>query len=209
MNYVVVAYYTYDTLYEDKVKTLQASLESFAIPNVIEGISNLGSWNKNTCHKPTFIKHMMIKYRDKNIVYVDCDAEFFRYPILFDTLDCNIGVHVFDRLLYRRKGVEGTEVLSGTIFLKNNQEVFDLVSNWEAECKRNPSVWDQKSLQKILRKKGDNYYYNLPPEYCKIFDRMTDVSDPVIVHYQCSRIVRKNKGSLISDSMEQPSLSKS
>jgi len=191
MNYIIIGYYTIDTIYESAAKIFIKSLESLGIPHDIQGTPILGDWYKNTCYKPTFIKHMMIKHKGINVVYVDCDAEFLKYPVLFDTLDCNVGVYVFDRSCYR-KSAHGFEVLSGTVFLKNNQEVFDMVSRWEQECKDNPNVWDQKSLEKVI---GDDYY-TLPGEYCKIFDRMDHITDPIIVHYQASRQVRKNKGLL-------------
>jgi len=191
MNYIVVAYYTKKTLYESMSKILVKSLERFKIPYYIEGIDSLGDWFKNTGYKPIFIKTMLKKFPDKNIVYVDCDAEFLEYPKLFEDLDCNIAVHLLNRTSFR-KYCKGTEILSGTIFLKNNDEVYNLVEKWEQECLKNPTVWDQKSLENIL---GDSFY-NLPVEYCKIFDMNEKVKNPVIVHYQASRLVRRNRGKL-------------
>ena len=130
---------------------------------------------------------MLEKFPDLNIIYVDCDAEFFAFPELFYTFVGNVGVYLFDRSCYS-VSAKGFEVLSGTIFLRNNVEVKQMVEDWEAECKNNPNVWDQKSLQKVL---GDNYE-KLPGEYCKIFDRMEWITSPVIIHYQASREVRKN-----------------
>lgn len=196
MNYIVIGYYTVDTIYESAAKILIKSLESLDIPHHIQGIPILGDWYANTCYKPTFIKYMMEKHKPKSVIYVDCDAEFLRYPDLFENWSTlayiDVGVYVFDRSCYR-KSAHGFEVLSGTIFLKNNKKVLNMVTEWEQECKNNPNVWDQKSLEKVL--KGD--YHILPGEYCKIFDRMEHIKDPVIVHYQASRFVRKNKGSLI------------
>ncbi|MEK0346452.1 MAG: putative nucleotide-diphospho-sugar transferase [Nitrosopumilus sp.] len=192
MNYIIVGYYTKDTIYEEKAQTFVKSLNKFAIPHDIVGIDNRGDWYKNTVYKPTFLKKMLCKHFPTSIVYVDVDAEFMKYPELFDTLDCNIGAHEFDRSCYR-KSDKGKEMLSGTIFLKNNDEVYDVVEKWEAECKANPRRWDQKSLEIVV----NNDYYRLPGEYCKIWDRWSDViTDPVIVHYQASRIVRKNGGKL-------------
>lgn len=192
MNYIVVGYYTVDTLYQDKAQVLKESLARFNVPHDIIGVKNLGDWYKNTCYKPTFLKEMLCKHYPLPIIYVDVDAEFMAYPDLFDTFEGDIGVYVFDRSEYR-KSAHGFEVLSGTIFLRNNDKVFDIVEKWEIECKANPRVWDQKSLEKVL----DGHYSLLPGEYCKIFDRMSFIIEPIIVHYQASREVRKNKGKLI------------
>ena len=187
--FIVVAYYTLDTIYEEKVQVLIDSLEKFKIPYYIKPIKNLGSWYKNTGYKPTFLKEMLKKFPDDNIVYIDADAEFFAYPNLFETLDCNVGVHHFDLSLHGNRTLIGFDVLSGTIFLKNNEEVYNIVTNWENECKKKPHVWDQRHLEKVL---GGNFY-NLPYEYCAIFNLMSHIKNPIIVHYQCSREIRKKK----------------
>lgn len=188
MNFIIVAYYTRDTIYEQQARRLAESLNKFKVPYDIWAVDNQGTWLKNTGYKPTFIKQMLNKHKPTNIVYVDADAEFKKYPILFETFEGDIGVYVFDRSEYKRsKG--GIEVLSGTIFLKNNDRVLDIVEQWEAYHKMHITQWDQKSLEHVL--KGD--YSLLPGEYCKIFDRMSKVIDPVIVHYQASRLIRRQR----------------
>lgn len=186
-DFIVVGYYTKDTLYEARAATLQKSLEKYKVPFYLERIDDLGGWYANTCYKPTFLKEMLEKFSDHNIIYVDCDAEFFAFPELFNSFEGNIGVYLFDRSCYS-KSAKGFEILSGTIFLRNNTEVKQMVEDWEQECKSHPNVWDQKSLEKVL---GDNYE-KLPGEYCKIFDRMEWITSPIIVHYQASREVRRN-----------------
>jgi hypothetical protein len=186
MNYVIVGYYTRNTLYEEKARVLIQSMERFEIPHDIVAIDSFGTWWQNTGYKPTFLLEMLDKHSPTSIVYVDCDAEFMRYPDLFDTLDCDVGVYVFDRSCYTRSH-KGTEVLSGTIFLKSNTKVRALLEKWIRACRASPKVWDQKLLEKVL----EGQFFTLPGEYCKIFDRMDHITNPVIVHYQASREVRK------------------
>ncbi len=192
MKFIIIGYYTRNTFYEDHAQIFINSMKRLSIPYYIEAINDLGGWHKNVNYKPTFIKNMMKKFPDCNIIYVDVDAEFLAYPILFDELDCDIAVHYFDRRHHPKITKEAYEVLSGTIFLKNIQSVYKLVERWEEECKRSPRVWDQKSLEKILQ--GD--FYHLPAEYCKIFNLMPRIKSPVIVHYQASRQIRKNRGKI-------------
>lgn len=190
--FIVVGYYTKDTLYEQQAERFMASLLEYKIPCHVKAIDNLGDWHKNTSYKPTFIRECMAIFPDLDIVYVDCDAEFMSYPDLFDTLDCNIAVHYFDRKHHGRH-CSGFEILSGTIFLKNNNEMRALVEKWEARCKHRPYIWDQKNLAAVIGKD----YYNLPEEYCTINITMGHVKEPVIVHYQASRLVRANKMKLV------------
>lgn len=191
-SWIVVGYYTKNTAYVQHADKFVTSLKVHGIPYYVEGVNDLGNWYKNTNYKPTFLKRMLDKFHDLDVVYVDCDAEFKRYPVLFDELTCdvnvNVAVHEFDLRSWGRRQT-GTEVLSGTIFLKNNETVHKLVEDWEQECQENSRVWDQKSLEKVLA----GNYYRLPEEYCKIFDVMRRIKDPVIVHYQASRVERKGK----------------
>lgn len=196
MKFIVIGYYTRNTFYEDHARVFVQSMEGLNIPFYVEPIDDLGGWHKNTAYKPTFIKRMLQKFPDCNLVYNDVDAEFLAFPKLFEDLDCNIAVHRFDRRNHPQVKKEGYEILSGTIFLKNCPEVFVLVERWEAECKKRPKVWDQKSLAKILQ----DDFYNLPPQYCKIFDVMKHVKDAVIIHYQASREWRKRKSLLVVSS---------
>ena len=188
--WIVVGYFTKNTLYEARVKNLITTLNLNKILHYIQPIDNLGSWYKNTNYKPAFLKGMLKEFQGLDVIYVDVDARFMGYPILFDTLDCDIAVHEFDRSNWPRGG--GTEVLSGTIFLRNNERVFNLVERWEEQCRKNPKVWDQKSLEKILA----GNFYRLPGEYCCIFKVMRSIKDTIIIQYQASRNVRKNKGRL-------------
>jgi len=193
MGFIIVGYYTRNTLYENSARIFIKSLERHGIPHYIEGVDNLGSWYKNTSYKPTFLLRMMEKFPDQCIVYVDVDAEFLSYPKLFDNYSTltyvDIAVYVFDRSCYT-KSAGGFEVLSGTIFLKNNKKVRDIVKKWEELQAKSPGVWDQKTLEKVLNGK----YTTMPGEYCKIFDRMQNITDPVIVHYQHSRRVKSKHG---------------
>jgi hypothetical protein len=189
--YIVVAFYTEGTLYQSKSEILRRSLERFNVLYYIQSVPNLGSWEKNTSYKPTFLKQMIEKFPE-DIVYVDVDAEFQKYPKLFDTfgatMKTSFGVYVFDRSCYT-KSVGGTEVLSGTIYIKNTDEARRVLNQWEERTQRLIKEWDQKSLEYIL----DGRYDLLPGEYCKIFDRTPEVTDPVIVHFQASREVRREE----------------
>ena len=134
---------------------------------------------------------MLNKFPDKNIIWIDCDAELKRYPALFDELDCDVAAHEFRRGLYQPRHKDTPpELLSGTLFLRNNEKVREIVKKWIQECSENPRVWDQKSLAKVLH--GE--YTRLPAAYCCIDKIMRKVQNPVILHYQASRRVRKNKG---------------
>lgn len=189
-DFIIVGYYTFDTIYESAMQVFRKSLLKHKVLFYIEGMESLGSWYKNTCYKPSFLLRMLDTFKGLNVVYVDCDAELLAYPKLFHTIEGDVAVHVMDRAkVYKRMNSSGMELLSGTVFLRNNERVKEIVKAWAHRCERRPDDWDQVSLKRVL--KGE--YTELPAEYCKIFNRMNWITDPVIVHYQASRTIRNNK----------------
>jgi hypothetical protein len=193
MSWLVTSYYTENTIYDDIAKNLAQSLLTFNIPYEIVPTRDLGSWDLNTHYKPLFLKEMLKKYYPKSIIWVDCDAVFMRYPALFNDLDkdstVNVAACILDHNKYRRKG-RAPELLSGTLYFKNENQVSIIIDRWIQECQKDPHVWDQVALSRAL----DGYdFYKLPDRYCCIHDYMASVDNKVIIHYQASRVAR-NKG---------------
>lgn len=188
----VVAYYTKNTIYEEYVKNLIRSLKQFNLPYKITPIDDCKDWDAATHFKPKFLRRTLDENPDHSIIYVDADAIFCRYPTLFDELDdsqWNIGAHVLDHSKYRRKN-HPPELLSGTIFLQNTPETRIIIDRWISECDKDIKLWDQRALNNVL---VGQPFYRLPEEYCVIFDYMKAVEDPVIKHFQASRIMRQQK----------------
>jgi hypothetical protein len=190
---LISCYYTINTSYQNLAKTLKSSLDPLNLDYHIEGIEDQGSWEKNTHYKPYFIK----KCLDNNqcdLLYVDADAIFRSYPKLIESLDCDIAYRT-ENFRWRKD-----EALSGTIYLRNCNEVKELVNRWieinesrPAE-RMKPETWEQKNLQTAQREMKSIRYYNLPPEYTFITDhtrRMYPGLSPVIEHFQNSREVFK------------------
>jgi hypothetical protein len=204
MNFVVVAYFTVGSLYEVEVKRLIRSLMRFKINYFIKPMPDLGGWYKNTQYKPTFLLEMLDQFPGTSVVYVDVDAEFLKYPELFDNLharpEVNIGVHLLDHKKRGRKAAN-SEILSGTIYLKNNQISRNLVYKWEKGCCQGGHLWDQSALAKVLETES---FQVLPEEYCTIFDYMQDVQEPVIKHYQASRQIPNKDKKLELPTYEDP-----
>lgn len=199
-KFIICSYYTIDTPYQGVAhEYLMSSLyKNNIVDSDICGIYTLGSWSKNTSYKPTFIKKMMLRHRDKNIVFLDADAEVLKYPELFDRIpeNCNIAVHLLDRdAWYNRKADGREELLSGTLFIRNCPRSLELVDHWIRMCAARPEQWEQKMLQEVIV--GNNEpIYELPLSYCYIKtlpgggEPHVKCSDPVIVHNQVSRELR-------------------
>lgn len=195
-QFLTIAYYTKGNSYETISENLKQSCKSLGIPLFLEGIDDLGSWENNTHYKATFILDCLNKYQ-QNLVYVDVDAIFNSYPILFDSLDCDIA--------YRTENFKwrSNEALSGTIFIKNTPKGKTIIREWIEMNQKNPAsrskpeTWEQANMQRVVVGNPDIIYYNLPPEYTFITDhtrRMYPGLKPVIEHFQESRrVFRSNR----------------
>ena len=80
------------------------------------------------------------------------------------------------------------ELLSGTIYIKNNQKSREIISDWNIKQQNNVNIWDQKVLQTIQQNNKKHFTF-LPHSYIKIFDnkRMKLNDLLVIEHNQASR----------------------
>jgi hypothetical protein len=182
---IIVSHYTVDTGYEKEVENLIASLEKWNLDYIIEPIKSLGTWRANSNYCTRQVRMMLAARGDFDILRVDADAVFQRFPDLFlkDDFKADIAAHI-----HNFKWCPN-ELLGGTVFFRNTPEVRRLVDKWvewsmvEFPLKRNPDLLQQL----ILSEEFDINFESLPDEYCKIFDLMKEVKEPVIEHFQASR----------------------
>ena len=177
---IITSYYTKGTPYETQVENLKTTLKRFNLDNDVMGIPDQGSWHKNTYYKPNFILFMMNKHKKRPIVFVDADAKIRSNPVLFSELECDFACHFkLDK-----------ELLSGTLFFKNNQKSRWLVKKWIEENEKHPNThMPQKNLRTVFdRHKDEIKWEKLPVEYCMIFDSSARYKvNPVVEHFQLSR----------------------
>ena len=185
----IIAYYTTNTPYEEEAKGLAESIRALGMDYTIVPYCSRGCWELNVGIKPEFIKEMLDKYED-DLLYIDVDARVRQVPVFGNE---DIGVHYKD----------GIELLSGTIYLKNNQRVKSLVALWCKTQKNKPMVWDQITLAIALKSFADDLKIRirkLPPTYTQIHDLMRGCGAPVIEHFQASRKYKEQ----IMDATEPP-----
>ena len=189
MNVTFVSFYTRNSGYEKEVKNLKISCQKFNLFTDIVPIDSQGTWEKNCFYKSRFLLKMFEKHQ-KPIVWVDADAIIVQKPLLFETLTEDIGV----RVLHDFPPKHYSKVLSGTIYLNNTQNTYKLLQFWERESQeliknKEDKLWDQIALQNAILKMGKLSVFYLPPEYGDIYDHPLS-QNPVILHYQASRILK-------------------
>jgi hypothetical protein len=178
---LIVAFYTYKTPYEEEIQHLKISCEEFGLQYHLQGYENRGAWVHNCAIKPEFILDMLTRFPTKNLLYVDADAVFKQEPVLLYDTDVDLAAYI----------MKGNNLLSGTIFFRNNDKVRGLVNEWIKKQRQEPNRWDQRTLHETLVNHGPRFdilFRELPSEYCKIFDK--DWGDPIIQHNQRSRVYK-------------------
>jgi hypothetical protein len=188
-DYLIVSFYTPE--YERDIVKLEESIWKLKLPNEFQPYSPplkkgnpLDNWNKNTRYKAKFIKQMMEKHPNKNIVWVDADAIIHENPDLFGMM------HEYDIAVHYRDNIE---LLTGTIFIRNNEVMRKIVSEWDAANQKNQSFLEQRNLQNILFRNTKVRVYKLPTAYCQIFDSPSRSPRAVIEHFQSSRKWRNSR----------------
>ena len=85
------------------------------------------------------------------------------------------------------------ELLGGTLYFANTEPAKELVRLWKKKCITAPRARNPELLDAAIKEMGSRLKTkNLPPAYCKIFDTMKNIKDPVIEHFQASRRFKKN-----------------
>lgn len=187
---MLVSYYTLGTGYEEEVKNLIASCEKWGIQHDIVGIDSKGAWDQNCCYKPRFLLEKLEEHQCP-LFWVDADAVVLQKPTLFDTLTCDIALRIYKELPLEHP----SKLITGTLFFRPTDKAKKLLELWDEECQKmleenEAEVWDQIALKRVLLKDPDVEVFPLPNSYCSIYDK-TLQETPVILHYQASRLFKK------------------
>jgi len=201
-SFIIVSYYTLNTPYQKVAHDyLMRSLSKLDMESDVRGVNSLGTWQRNTLFKATFVKQMLDIHANKNIVFLDADAEVLKYPALFDEIpeEYSIAAHYLDRGKWYRNGDISKELLSGTLFVRNNNDAKRIVNKWEHACNSHKMIWEQFLLQATVEQEK-SLVYELPIEYTWI-KSLPNGSAPFvkpngpiyIQHNQVSRKLKKRK----------------
>tara|TARA_Y100000389_G_C17323908_1_gene444494 strand:+ start:160 stop:801 length:642 start_codon:yes stop_codon:yes gene_type:complete len=185
-----ISFYTVNTGYEKEMQNLLDSLKELDLPYHIEGVIPGDSWVKNCAKKPVFIQKVMGLYKDNPVVWVDADSVLKNNPELFNKNNGNYHINNVSFAHGALGGITG-EILSGTLYIKNDDISNEIISKWVQMQKNKQNEWDQRVLSNLVsaNKPYQKYCHILPMEYIKIFDKdaCENGKPPVIVHYQASR----------------------
>lgn len=173
---IFTSFFTRNTIYEEQVYKLIASLEKFNLPYYIEGIDQFSTNWRDVCgYRGKFIVSVMEKFND-DVCWIDADAIINQYPKELMTTKADLS-------FYFRNNCE---ILLGTSLFKNTDEVKKLLLKWSQTIEQNKNKNISQFVFKQLLTSTKLSKHFLPESYCHIFDKPL-TTEPVITHYQLSR----------------------
>lgn len=173
---------------------LEKSLEKFSVKCIITKTQNFGNWQRNVAEKPKAILEQLNSLnRDESLVFLDADATVERWPSLFEQIpeEYDIAFHMLNWKTWYGYDTEFFELLSGTMFFRNNDKVKNLCREWHDQAIKS-GEWEQKVLTRVLNNHKLSVW-ELPLEYTYIISRpgelepLHKIKEPIIIHHQVSR----------------------
>lgn len=186
----VLSFYTVNTPYEQEVAHLRNSCENFGIPHIIEGISDLGSWEENVAFKPRYL----LQKAEEGLapfLWVDADGVFLQKPDFSIFEDFDFAVRKMEIFSEHREYAFN----AATLFVGPGEAAIHLIRKWvlrSEELGPIPFV-DQIALFDVLENEKIAKVLPLPVSYCKIYDMdqfFINDADVVIEQRQMSRSMR-------------------
>lgn len=173
----VISYFTKNTPYENEVDEWLNSFKH--CKTAVFSMENQESWEKNCALKCLVIKKALEDYKD-NLLFVDIDARCMRE---FEELP----QENLPGLSWWQPPYPGMseELLSGTIFIPNNDAGKYLVNTWISYQKANPKIWDQYVLQHVVQNKNIPHF-RLNHIWIAVNGHI-EIENPIIYHHQKSR----------------------
>jgi len=199
MNKILyITFYTVGVYEKVFNQYLRPSLEKRKLPYYAFKKENFKNWRKNTLWKASVILEALEKFKE-DLVFIDADATIEKFPKLFYEIpsNCDLAIHYLDWFLHWRneKGKSLRELLTGTMFIRNNDKMKKIVKEWNELNKKTPDIMEQKILQNLLDKKKEILVYHLPVDYV-VIPKQNGTIPPyikniVILHHQFSRKIKK------------------
>lgn len=172
-DFIIVSGFTKNTPYEKEIENLRLSLNNFKLSTEhLVGFENLGTWEKNCQQKALIIKQKLIELNCP-VVWLDADAVIVKFPEIFLSIRKDVGLCFYQG-----------QLCSGTLFFKPTDGNFKILDEWINENELNPKQWDQKVLQRVVKKNKIDYH-KLPVSYCKVDNFIS--KEIVIMQNQASR----------------------
>ena len=169
--FTVISFYTKDWLYEQHAKRLVLDCDRLDLPCVIQERKTTGSYLKNTCMKPFFIREKLQQLKSP-VLWVDCDGSILKKPDFFYGLKCDFAAK-------RMASTRSRTWHVGTMWFNYTPTMLEFMDRW---CENTGEISDESALEKTWRQMKVNAA-DIPVEYFEILRGKCQPSQgAVIVH---------------------------
>lgn len=140
--WIAVSGYTKKTPYYNEAVALRDSAYRVGVEIQVTPFTAFPKWRLSGNYKPVLCNAALYRHPMRNIVWVDADARFVRYPELFDNLDADLAVFY---AVDWPPGSGRAPCDNATLFLRNNEKVRVFVKEW-----MDLSRWEEKKSQQDI-----------------------------------------------------------
>ncbi len=172
---LIVSFYTNDWEYPIHAARLKRECTALGLDYHIECLPTTGSYLKNTCMKPSFIRKCLDFGRP--ILWVDVDGSILKVPEFFDGLDADFAAR---RMVATRQRTWHV----GTMFFNPTSETVRFLDAWiekTGECS------DESSLEAAFRESGQYLITsNIPAEYFELALGCYKPTDKTVIFHRIS-----------------------
>ena len=192
MHPVIVSFYTPDWQYPAHAERLANECKALGLEYRIERRESTGSYLKNTCIKPTYIRECL--NMGKPILWIDVDGSIYKRPDFFLEIDAEFAA--------RRMGPHRKRTWHvGTMYFTPTPAVIEFVDEWvriTGECS------DESALEQTLRSR--KWWFrcsDIPPEYFEIQTARKGRTDRTVIMHRLSNGESKRAEALFFDNYEK------
>lgn len=159
----VVSFYTPNWEYKAHAENLKRDCERLGIPSYIEELPDTGSYLKNCCMKPEFIRDCLKHFKEP-VLWIDCDGSLLKKPALLYGLDIDFAGR---RMQNHHTGNRIWHV--GTLWFNYNERVLEFMDKW---CKNTGAVTDESAFDRTWKEHPMGMTHaSLPASYFEILRR--------------------------------------
>ncbi len=151
--------------YSNHGKALQIQCAEFGLDADMHEIESLGSYSRNTKHKPVFIREKLREHK-RPVCWIDCDSSIlqpFEFPDMGE----------FDLMGVRRPLKAGGpekdhyNIFASPLIFDYSDAVLEIIDNWIEECRaeKEHTRGDHPLLLNMLRRSRSARLIHLPLEF--------------------------------------------
>lgn len=183
-----VASYYIDVFYKQFARALRDSAVSLSLRCDLFDWTPGKKFFEEAKRRPKLLLSRFLGSLKEDLLVIDPDTLIEREPsLLLEKKDFDVAAY-FD---------QETHLMSGPLFLRNNDRVHRLLQEWRADSEANPLRPEMESLSKLLDERGSKLEVaRLPVTYAwveRLHRKIHPSAKPVITHFMTNKLITRRR----------------